>query len=301
MKTLRLVSFFLIVLSVLFVLATSCHGRLKEYPPSEVLSKKESLVVLRKILVESGEIPKTDPLQGEGYGRFRLKYFLPKDSSNYFLVTIDRSFFFTDVSSGGILGSIKFTDTDTLVDLFVIRKIQTEPDSLKILFDLMIRGQWRRHEIYKNQFYTKLQTDNFKIYMEDFRHEFHSDDKPWTLTEQLARLCASRNSLIIETPLRGETPFYVKILKDPPKLDLEFWDQVNESSIEITSGLVISGDLTEENKMIRINLNKGKYGVVICYAAPSSNGSENSDVFNFYRVYIWPINDPLQTRLLKNW
>lgn len=140
-----------------------------------------------------------------------------------------------------------------------------------------------------------------QIYLEDYSCGFHFHGEVWNDEERSSMLCVRKNFMIIGTVRSIQVPFYIEVLREQPKIDLKPWDHVNECSIEISSGLQISGDFDTEGEMLRIDLKKGIYGAIVCYkdlGTISWDGIEGDDS---YRVFMWPTEESISKRVLKQW
>lgn len=114
-------------------------------------------------------------------------------------------------------------------------------------------------------------------------------------------LCVGKSFIIIGTVTSIKVPFFITILSEKPPIELKLWDHVNECSMEISSGLLVSGDFDDEEVMLRINLEKGTYGIFVCYkglGTISWNGIEGNDS---YHVFMWPTEEDINKRVLKRW
>lgn len=148
---------------------------------------------------------------------------------------------------------------------------------------------------------TSLSVGYSQIYVEDYSYEFHAHAEPWNDEEMSSMLCVRENFMIIGTIQRIQSPFSIEVLPDKPELDLKVWDHVNECSIEISTGLLISGDFDIEGEMLRVDLENGIYQAFVCYAGLGVIGRDELDGEESYHVLLWPAPTHIQKRVLKQW
>jgi hypothetical protein len=151
----------------------------------------------------------------------------------------------------------------------------------------------------------KLRTDltvaYSQIYAEDYSCTFHAHEVSWNDEEFRSMLCVGEKFMILGTAQSIHALFDIEILKGKPQIDLTSWDHVNECSIEIGSGLLVSGDCDAEGEMLKIDLPKGIYHAFVCYkglGTISLNGLEGHDS---YHVFMWPSLTHIPMRILKQW
>ena len=140
----------------------------------------------------------------------------------------------------------------------------------------------------KQSYSFNLFADYFQIYLQDERSEGNLG-KSWT-NEAVNRLLALAPGIIgIGTARNMMVPVIVKVLDEAPSDDIGEWDQINECSIEISSGrIVISGCTDYYPTAARIIVPKGTYRVRIYYGKLETlrnNGLEGDDQ---YKVVLWP-------------
>lgn len=140
-----------------------------------------------------------------------------------------------------------------------------------------------------------------QIYLEDYSCCFHFHEVAWNGEEMTSMLCVGKNFMIIGTNQRIQSPFSIEILRGKPQLDLESWDHVNECSIEIRSGLLVSGDFDTEGEMLRVDLENGIYHAFVCYAGLGVVSKDELDGEESYHVFLWPASTHIPKRVLKQW
>lgn len=140
-----------------------------------------------------------------------------------------------------------------------------------------------------------------QIYLEDYSCDFHFHGEAWNDEEYGSMLCVGKNFMIIGTIQRIQSPFSIEVLSDRPQLDLKSWDHVNECSIEISSGLLVSGDFDTEGEMLRVDLENGIYHAFVCYAGLGVISRDELDGEESYHVLLWPASSHIPKRVLKQW
>lgn len=140
-----------------------------------------------------------------------------------------------------------------------------------------------------------------QIYLEDYLCGFHFHEEVWNDEEYSSMLCVGERFMILGTDRSIQVPFFIEILGQKPQLDLNHWDHVNECSIEISSGLLVSGDFDTEGEMLRINLSKGIYQVFICYKGLGTISWDGVEGDDSYHVFMWQASTHIPKRVLKQW
>jgi len=140
-----------------------------------------------------------------------------------------------------------------------------------------------------------------QIYLEDYSCEFHVHEGTWNDEEMSSMLCVGKNFMIIGTVQRIQAPFSIEVLGDKPQLDLNAWDHINECSIEVNSGLLVSGDFDTEGEMLNVDLEKSIYQTFVCYSGLGIISRDELDGAESYHVFIWPALNHIPKRVLKQW
>ena len=140
-----------------------------------------------------------------------------------------------------------------------------------------------------------------QIYIEDYTCSFHFHSHAWHDEEVESMLCVGRNFLILGTVSSIQVPFFFSVLKNEPEIDLSDWDHINKCSIEIESGLLISGDFDTESEMLRISLDKGVYGVFVCYKGLNTISQDGLAGDDSYHVFLWPTAEHIPKQVVKTW
>lgn len=148
---------------------------------------------------------------------------------------------------------------------------------------------------------TNLSVGYSQIYVEEYCCDFHAHAEAWNDEEMSSMLCVGKSFMIIGTVQRIQAPFSIEILRDKPPLNLDEWNHVNECSIEVESGLLVSGDFDTEGEMIRIDLEKGIYQAFVCYAGLGVVSRDELDGEESYHVLLWPASTHVPKRVLKQW
>ena len=140
-----------------------------------------------------------------------------------------------------------------------------------------------------------LFADYFQFYLQDEPSVGDLGDS-WT-EEAVQNLFALAPGIIgVGTVRNMHVPVTVEIRDSGPEEDSNSWDQINECSIEISSGtLVVAGCTDYFPEATRIQVKPGPYRARIFYANLDSlreNGLEGDDK---YKVVLWPapFGDPI--------
>jgi hypothetical protein len=148
---------------------------------------------------------------------------------------------------------------------------------------------------------TNLTVAYSQIYLEDYSCASRFHEGLWKDEELSSMLCVGGNFIVIGTVRSMEVPFYIEILEGKPQIDLNSWDHVNECSIEISSGLAISGDFDDEGEMLKINLQKRIYGIFVCYKGLGTISWDGIEGDDSYHAFIWPTDYSISKQILKRW
>lgn len=140
-----------------------------------------------------------------------------------------------------------------------------------------------------------------QIYLEDYSCGFHFHEEAWNDEEYSSMLCVGEKFMIIGTVRSIQVPFFIEVLGDKPQLDFKSWDHVNECSIEISSGLLVSGDFDTEGEMLKIDLAKGVYQAFVCYKGLGTISWDGLEGDDSYHVFLWPASTHIAKRVLKQW
>ncbi len=150
--------------------------------------------------------------------------------------------------------------------------------------------------------------------MADYRYELFADyhqfyiqdeqvdgdlSESWTQQAIDILLALVPGMIGIGTARNMTVPVTAQVLKEQPQDDLGNWDQVNECSLEVTSGtIVIAGCTDYFPEAARISVAPGWYRARIFYGGLntlSENGMEGED---HYKIVLWP-DVETETRVLK--
>lgn len=149
--------------------------------------------------------------------------------------------------------------------------------------------------------YHKLQifADYFQIWLED--QQATSTQREFLFTDQHLsdRVWVDDGLIIMFTARNMDVPVELQILQMEPYPDLDIWDHVVDTSIEIHSGqLDVFG--CGGFPGISLTLQRGSYQVRLCHgqlASLSQNGLEGED---HYKIFLWPA-PMIATKVLKRW
>lgn len=248
----------------------------KDYLPEKYLTELGQKKILNQIIA---------PVHVDEQLSYDLQYYVQKDSGYYYLIAHNYSLF-VDYDKC-FLGQVVFHQSDTAVYKYLERDVLKMPDdSLKILFESMVNGTLRRHEIspLSSKFQMTIPVGKSGMHLADVE-AFESNSQDVDSTTTVGKVEEGLNFLNLTAITERDALIKLTILEKRPELDLYYWNQVNECSIEISSGILVYGDSDREDQKIRVNLNSGQYGVLVCFS-------------NALYVYMWPIRDPIPNKLL---
>jgi hypothetical protein len=88
----------------------------------------------------------------------------------------------------------------------------------------------------------------------------------------------------------------------PVEEPLEDFDQVAECSLQVPSGAIkISGATEDVYEAKRVELAPGTYGVRVYWGALTDVDEEGFEGEDFYKVSMWPTDEPPAYAVLKQW
>lgn len=133
-----------------------------------------------------------------------------------------------------------------------------------------------------------LFADYFQFYLQDETAEGNLGDS-WT-NEAVERLLALAPGTIgVGTARNMTVPIIVEVRDHEIKEDDGDWDQINECSIEVTSGqIVVSGCTDYFPDAARITVPIGTYRARIYYGGLESIRNNGLDGDDHYKVILWP-------------
>lgn len=139
----------------------------------------------------------------------------------------------------------------------------------------------------KQSYSYDLFADYFQFYLQDETAEGNLGDS-WTDDAVKRLLALAPGTIGVGTARNMTVPVVVEVCDQEPSDDIDEWDQINECSIEITSGkIVVSGCSDYFPDAARITVPRGTYRARIYYGKLDTlrgNGLEGDD---HYRVTLW--------------
>lgn len=150
------------------------------------------------------------------------------------------------------------------------------------------------------KYHYELFADYFQFYLQDETVEGNLGDS-WTKEAYDRLLAITIGTIGVGTVRNMTVPVDIEFHQTAPEESLAEWDQVNECSLEITSGrIVIAGCTDYFPDAARIEISPGIYRLRIYYGnleALSDDGLEGDDQ---YRIVLWP-GDSTPPIVLKQW
>jgi len=144
----------------------------------------------------------------------------------------------------------------------------------------------------------ELFADYYQFYLQD---EQAKGDLSQAWTEQaVERLMALAPATVGVGTVRNMTvPVTIEVRRSEPADDLEAWDQVNDCSIEVSSGrLVVAGCTDYFPDARRVVVPPGCYRVRLFYGKLDRLSEDELEGDDLYRVVLWP-GDPAEPRVIK--
>ena len=134
----------------------------------------------------------------------------------------------------------------------------------------------------------ELLADYFQLYLQD---ETAKGDlgEAWTEEACALKLAVVPGIIGVGTARDMTVPLTVEIHESDPGEIPGTWDQINNCSIDITSGkLVVSGCTDYFPTAARIELPPGKYNARIFYGGQNTISSDGLSGDDHYTVALWP-------------
>ena len=146
----------------------------------------------------------------------------------------------------------------------------------------------------------ELFADYFQFYIQDESVDGNLGDS-WN-EEAVNRLLALAPGTVgIGTARNMDVPVVLEIIDlEPNSLNEDFYDQINECSILISSGkLVIAGCTEYFRDAMRVELENGWYRVRISYANLTDLSEDGLDGNDRYDIQMWQENSERPVTILK--
>jgi hypothetical protein len=148
------------------------------------------------------------------------------------------------------------------------------------------------------RFEYSLVADYFQFYLQDESVEGDLSDS-WTKDAVDRLLAVAPGTIGVGTVRNMTVPVVVEIANGEPDEDFGAWDQVNECTIEVTSGrIVIAGCTDYFPDAARINLPSGSYRARVYYGELNSLSPDGLEGEDHYKVVLWSAG-PSPLRVLK--
>lgn len=145
----------------------------------------------------------------------------------------------------------------------------------------------------------ELLADYFQFYLQDEAIPA-LDPQAWT-AEAVTRLLAVGNGFLMVGTVRNmPVTVSVEILESEPSKELSKWDQVNECSLEVSTGrMVVAGCTDYFPDAARIAVSPGWHRARISYGNLDSVSEDGLKGDDFYKLSLWPAASPLPLTVLK--
>jgi len=144
-----------------------------------------------------------------------------------------------------------------------------------------------------------IQTFYSQFYICDSLSEFSTNPMEFWSDQNLKdKMSCSFNLIGISTLSYGPINAEIEFLNNEPQINLNEWDHVVESGINIISGLLQIRNCPDFGIVFKKKISSGKYRVRLLgngFADFNSNVDTSTD---FYRIEIWP-SDNMKKQILK--
>jgi hypothetical protein len=139
----------------------------------------------------------------------------------------------------------------------------------------------------ERKFAFTLFADYFQFYIQDEGAELDLSES-WTPEAVQRLLAVAPGTIGIGTVRNMNVPVQVEVADCAPENDLAGWDQVNECTIETSSGrLVIAGCTDYFPDASRIELPPGTYRARVYYGDLQKLSADGLDGDDHYRIVLW--------------
>lgn len=146
-----------------------------------------------------------------------------------------------------------------------------------------------------------MRSYEFEVFADYFNFSVEddgSDDYVDPDAENWIAVGPGRARVTLTTARNMDVPVAVEVHEAEPPTDLDDWDRVTESSLEVASGkLMISGNEYAPDAP-RIELAPGHYRLRASYGQLDSVSEDGLDGDDHYRIQLWP-GEPLDARVRK--
>ena len=144
----------------------------------------------------------------------------------------------------------------------------------------------------------ELFADYHQFYLQDEQADGDLSDS-WTQSATDILLALAPGTIGIGTARNMTVPVTVQISDGPPHDDLADWDQVNECSLNVSSGqIVIAGCTDYFPEAARIRMAPGWYRARIFYGGLHTLSEDGLEGADHYKIVLWPGTE-IEPRVLK--
>lgn len=148
----------------------------------------------------------------------------------------------------------------------------------------------------------KIFADYFMIFVEDSSMSSEDRDIEWSDDDLRTMLYEMEGGFIIGTARNMDVPLIVTIHDARPAVSESQWDQIVQCGIRLSSDtLSISGTSDYIGDYRKIELGRGLYNVLVCYAGLASISEDGLEGSDSYYLHIWPDETLLPKKVIKQW
>lgn len=137
----------------------------------------------------------------------------------------------------------------------------------------------------------KLRADYNQIYLEDAQADPLTPARPdfWDDRAQRDGLASSRNMLAVGTARYGNVTVSITIREEAPEDEIETWDHVVDSALELPSGKLIVRGATEPPEMAdSFDAQPALYQARIYYGNLDIDAADAEEGDDYYKIVLWP-------------
>jgi hypothetical protein len=144
----------------------------------------------------------------------------------------------------------------------------------------------------------ELFADYHQVYLQDEQADGDLSES-WTQRAVDILLALAPGVIGIGTVRNMTVPVTVQVTDKQPHDDLEDWDQVNECSLNVSSGqIVVAGCTDYFPEAARISVTPGWYRTRIFYGGLHTLNDDGLEGADHYRIVLWPETET-EPRVLK--
>ncbi len=141
--------------------------------------------------------------------------------------------------------------------------------------------------------------DYFQFYLEDGHRDYDELTEgwcDWTPQNLANRVIAVPGLLNIATARNMRVPVHVELCASEPETDVDQWDHIVETGINIQSGTLVITEMGTDDLIVKVS--PGYYRVRICFAGLDTLSADGLEGEDTYRIALWP-GSPIELAVVK--